>query len=293
MLRYADRAHEYPAWEWGSADVKERRVITRDRIGRGAKSLEPSEREVIATLTSHDPEPAAARATLASVDELSSERFCTFMKHLNGFAASLGLQQFTNWSKVWEYPWLWFHGLRHVDLAHARLVDLGSALSPLPWMCAMLGARVTLIETEAKYVPTWTKLRQGLRVEVDWHIVGSEVIPVPDAAADVYTSFSVIEHQPDKAAAVAEAVRVLKPGGLACVSFDICEPEMGMTFPAWNGRALTLKEFEDVLWMHPAFGNRERPAWNMDAIPGYVNWHRQSVPHHNYATGAAVMRKLA
>src|SRR5439155_15463999 len=136
------------------------------------------------------------------------------------------------------------------DWPRAHLVDLGSELSPIPWIAALLGARVTLIETDAQFEPLWRTLRTDLGVNLDWHIVASERIPIPAGSADVLSSFSVIEHQPDKPAAVQEAVRVLKPGGLFALSFDICEPEMGMTFPEWNGKALTMREFESLVWTH-------------------------------------------
>lgn len=234
-----------------------------------------------------------AIARLASTAELNSAEFTGFMASANAFAQRHGLQRFTNWSKVWEYPWLWRHGLKEMNWRGASLVDLGSELSPIPWLLAMLGAKVTIIETaKGAFVEKWRALRETLNVDVRWELVDSERIPLPDASVDALTSFSVIEHQPDKLAAINEAVRVLKPGGLLALSFDICEPEMGMAFPEWNGRALTMREFEETIWLHPAFGQRERPAWNIDDIGPYLEWHKQSAPHHTYATGAAVLRKV-
>jgi SAM-dependent methyltransferase len=142
-------------------------------------------------------------------------------------------------------------------------------------------------------VPAWVALRERLAVDIDWYVVDTEAIPLPDGWADVVTSFSVIEHQPDKPAAVAEVARALRPGGAFAVSFDLCEPEMGMTFPAWNGRALTVREFEDELWRHPAFGGAgaPAPAWDWDVVRPFLDWHRTTAPHHNYVAGAAVLRK--
>jgi len=77
----------------------------------------------------------------------------------------------------------------------------GSEISPMPWMLASLGATVKLIETDPQWVPIWEKLREQLKVDVTWDLVRSEAIPAPSGWADVVTSFSVIEHQPDKAAA--------------------------------------------------------------------------------------------
>ncbi len=235
----------------------------------------------------------APAVRLAAVEELESAPYRDFMERINRFASAAGLRTFTDWSKVWEYPWLWFHGLRDLEWSGRRLVDLGSEISPMPWLLASAGARVTLIETDAQWIPQWETLRAQLGVEVDWHLVDSERLPLPDASADVLTSFSVIEHQPDKAAALAEVARVLKPGGRLAISFDICEPEMGMAFPAWNGRALTLHEFETHVWRHPAFGQTKAPTWNISDMSAFQRWHLRSAPHHQYVVGAAVLERRA
>lgn len=278
-----------------------RRVAERDRLcalrdqtlRRYTDLVAPVMRWAVGSRPGHArpavPTPVTPR--LATVDELSSGRFAGFMADVNAFAAPRGLRQFTNWSKVWEYPWLWSAVLGKLDWRGKRLVDLGTELSPLPWVIARLGAHITLVETHSDLVPTWDKLRSELDVQADFKEAGSERLPLPDASADVVTSFSVIEHQPDKQLAIDEVVRVLKPGGIFAVSFDVCEPAMGMSFPEWNGRALTMREFEQIAWNHPAFANTTAPCWNTADIPAYIQWHRQSAPHHNYATGAAVLIK--
>ena len=86
---------------------------------------------------------------------------------------------------------------------------------------------------------------------------------------------------------------MLRPGGVFAISFDICEPALGMTFPDWNGRALTMAEFEKFFWRQPAFDRGTPPEWNTEDIPPFLRWHRQTAPHHNYVTGAAILRKKA
>jgi len=246
--------------------------------------------------TSSSPQPlprlASSGPRLASVSELESAEFQAFMRECNAFAAKHELRQFTNWSKVWEYPWLFTHGLDQIDWRGKRVLDFGSEISPIPWMLASLGANVTLIEADSQWIPRWEKLRAELSVNINWQIVSGEALPIADATIDVVTSFSVIEHQPDKIKAASEIARVLKPGSPVFISFDICEPDLGMTFPAWNGRAMTMAEFERELWAHPAFANPQTPIhWNLDDIPAFKAWHLQSAAHHNYVTGAAVLIK--
>jgi len=230
---------------------------------------------------------------LATIKELNSQNFKIFMDDVNEFAESLGLRKFTDWSKVWEYPWLWFHCLSKIDWREKKLLDLGSEISPMPWFLASLGAVVTLVEADNQWVTHWERIRKETGLSVDWHVVSDENLPFGDALFDVVTSFSVIEHQNNKQRAVDEVARVLKPGGIFALSFDICEPGMGMTFPEWNGRALTMAEFESLIWNHPAFDNGDtEPHWNIADIPDFINWHLQSAPHHNYVVGAAFLKRI-
>ena len=236
----------------------------------------------------------APHAVLASLDELRSGPFTGFMAQLNAFAHEHGLREFDSWSKIWEYPWLWLHAIEPMPLAGLRVVDMGSELSPMPWWLATMGARVTLIETTRGMEGLWAKLRETLNVRVDWAFTDDETIPLADDAAHLVTSLSVIEHQPDKRRAMDEIARVLVPGGVLAMSFDICEEAMGMAFPAWNGRALTMAEFEADLWNHPRFAQSRPPgdiAWNTGDIGPYFEWHKSTAEHHTYVTGAAVMRR--
>lgn len=235
---------------------------------------------------------SSAGVALASATELDSQSFKGFIHNINMFAERNNLRTFTNWSKVWEYPWLWFHCLSEIDWRNKRLLDLGSEISPMPWFLASLGAKVTLVEADKQWIPHWERLQKEMGFSVDWHIVSDETLPLNDNSFDVVTSFSVIEHQKNKLRAVDEVARVLKKGGLFGLSFDICEPSMGMTFPEWNGRALTMSEFEKLIWAHPAFDNGGRvPHWNLNDSPEFIKWHLQSAPHHNYIVGAAFLNK--
>ena len=227
-------------------------------------------------------------AQLASVRELESVGFQAFMSVLNGLAHQWGFRVSVNCSKVWEYPWIWFHVLYRINWQGKHLVDLGSEISPMPWLIALLGARVTLVEIDTQWLPVWEKLKNRLQVDIQWYIVNNEILPLPDDSVDVVTSFSVIGHQPDKITAVNEIDRILKPGGILGISCNICDPDRGIER---NGQAMTMQELETIIWHHPAFGNQEKPDWNVEETPAFLSWLKQSAPHHLYVVGAAVLQK--
>jgi SAM-dependent methyltransferase len=73
-------------------------------------------------------------------------------------------------------------------------------------------------------------------------------LPFPDASFDVVTFFDVLEHIPDDARAVAEALRVLRPGGFALVT----TPSQHWRFPYYPALAPICPTDEDMIaeWGH-------------------------------------------
>ncbi len=228
---------------------------------------------------------------LAGLADLQSEPFRARMEEINSLARRGSLQEYATYCRIWEYPWVTFQ-LQQLKGRGLRLLDVGSEISPLPWFLASQGFDVTVSDFTASYWRRWQRATQQLEILAQRRILDCQELDLPTASVDIYLSASVIEHVPFKQNAIAEAARVLRPGGILLMTFDICEPEMGMTFPAWNGRALSMREFDQLFghstWFDPELS---RLSWNTDVIPEYLAWHRTTAPHHNYVTGGVLVRR--
>jgi ADP-heptose:LPS heptosyltransferase/SAM-dependent methyltransferase len=233
----------------------------------------------------------SAEKCLASVRELSSEQYARFMQHLNHFAAEAELHQYTTYSRIWEYPWLWSK-LEPLKGQGLRVLDLGSERSPIQWFLATQGFRVIVSDISAQHWRVWRRANKKLGLSLRRLIIDAQNVDLPAGSVDIYLSVSVIEHVEDKVKAMMEAARVLRPGGLLIMTFDICESDLGMSFPEWNGRALTMGGFDELFRDSPWFDPEvSQLPWNAEDISEYYSWHRNTAPHHNYITGAAVVRR--
>ncbi len=228
---------------------------------------------------------------LASVEELRSQCFCEFMAWINGFARVHKLQVHTNGSKRWEYPWAWQY-LNRLPLRRMRILDLGSALSPMPWFLASLGANVTLVDSDPSLEKKWEALRLHNRFDVEWRLVSGAELPLIRDVFDVVTSFSGLDAASNKETAIEEMIRVLKPGGLLCLTFSICEKLCEMAFPLSIGEALDMESFDRIVWRRGDMEPVEPSArWNDEDRGSFLEWHRSLAPHFSHIVGGAILNK--
>jgi len=109
-------------------------------------------------------------------------------------------------------------GLLPVQGGH--LVDFGCGNGAQTALLVPLFERVTGVDVDPEFLEAFrrriTAEGWGDRVTAVELLDGR--IPLEDGAADVVTSFTVLEHVPDEQAALAEIHRVLRPGGRLLIS---------------------------------------------------------------------------
>ena len=159
-----------------------------------------------------------------------------------------------------------------IPLAGATVLDIGAGLGGLSEELVIRGAKVIALEPGA----AWSELA---RRRVERHggqfrlIQGAgESIPLPDVSVDLIVSLQVLEHVKEPSRVLAEAWRILKPGGyfyLACENYlafweghydvpwlPLLPKSIGRIYLRWLGRspifldeAVTYTTYPGVLMM--------------------------------------------
>jgi SAM-dependent methyltransferase len=132
------------------------------------------------------------------------------------------------WSRVWEYPYAYWHLDRWRSLqnggAPRRVLDLGSGVTFFPFSVARLGLDVVCadidpiccrdLERAARAVDCRPGAVRPVRIQGDG-------LPLADGEFDAVYCLSVLEHIPQFERTVSEVARVLKPGGWFVLTVDL------------------------------------------------------------------------
>jgi SAM-dependent methyltransferase len=129
----------------------------------------------------------------------------------------------------------------HVDLDGASVADFGGGPGFYSQAFRRRGARTVLIDADLEEITLHGRRPAGA-------VVGRvEQAPLANGSVDVAFSSNLLEHVPDLAAAADEIVRVVRPGGIAVISYTIWwGPWGGHETSPWHyvggGRAARLYE---------------------------------------------------
>ena len=129
------------------------------------------------------------------------------------------------------------------DLAVERVLEVGGGQSGLT-ASLYPGALVTNVDANPEYAAAPPNRRPG----TSFVCADATSLPFPNDTFDAVTMFDVLEHIQDDAAAVKEALRVLRPGGFLLVT----SPNERWRFPYYRALRLICPTDEEMmaLWGH-------------------------------------------
>ena len=146
---------------------------------------------------------------------------------LRRFVLRWGRQPMRLWSRQWEYPYAAeqiFQFAAGRDGQAMKILDAGSGVTFFPYyVCSRLdGAEFICCDGNAAYGRMFDRLGEaGASPSVKFIPAMLQDLPLESGSLDAVCCISVLEHTDDYPAILDEFSRVLSPGGLLVLTFDI------------------------------------------------------------------------
>jgi SAM-dependent methyltransferase len=134
---------------------------------------------------------------------------------------------FRLWSRRWEYP---FVAQRVISFAQQqpdgplRVLDAGSGVTYFPYYlrAELPQSEMTCFDSNSSYHPMFAAVNSTMSESKVKFIEGMlQKIPMPDNSFDAVCCISVLEHTDNYGEILNEFARVLRPGGLLVLTFDL------------------------------------------------------------------------
>lgn len=193
-------------------------------------------------------------------------------KDSTGFLIQAGPFSTLHWSRQVEWPW----AVLNADLKKSHnVLDIGSGQSVFKFLVASKCKRLTALDHDSKtVVETGYSAKQLGFNNINPVDGDARKLPFKDNTFDRVFLISVMEHMPEgHLKAIKELKRVLKPGGIASISFDIAiEGHSDIDFHINMGRAWKIMkelgvERDDSLFVNsPAVTLRDLGGVSITAV---------------------------
>ena len=95
-----------------------------------------------------------------------------------------------------------------------RALDVGCGAGPFTWLMAPLFQQLAGIDVKQARIQTARETARTKGLYIDFQVGSAEAMPFADASFDVVVFSNSLHHIPDMDKAIAEAARVVRPGGL-------------------------------------------------------------------------------
>lgn len=148
-------------------------------------------------------------------------------KALEGYGKLWGQNPFKMWSRRWEYPFEAQKVLDYIATQSGRplkMLDGGSGVTYVPYYLVEKCPDLSVIccDTNTSYQPMFQAINQTVgHQKVTFQEAMLQKLPYGDEALDIVCCISVLEHTDQYEEIVNEFARVLRPGGLLVLTFDL------------------------------------------------------------------------
>jgi SAM-dependent methyltransferase len=186
--------------------------------------------------------PPFDRCGIAAVSDLQTplwrEVFATMEDHQAEFLSGQHLfrspeykwplDALHQWSRVWEYPYVYSHVAEwrraHAGTAVPLVADIGSGVTFFPFSVARLGFQVACADPDPVCATDFDRAAKVVdhgQGQVEFRLIDGGGLPFESSECDLVYCISVLEHIQAFDNTVREIARILKPEGLFYLTIDL------------------------------------------------------------------------
>lgn len=166
---------------------------------------------------------------------VDSELFRGMEQYSNGFLATNGAtfksymkkwveDPLHQWSRQWEYPYV-YEQIRKTlgDVKNPRILDAGSGITFFPHYLndRINNASIHCCDYDNAISAVFKKLNEGSEREVGFSSADLRELPYESSSFNAVYCISVLEHTDEYERIIEEFCRILVPGGVMVITFDI------------------------------------------------------------------------
>src|SRR3954471_21830860 len=147
---------------------------------------------------------------------------------MNQYGKLWAKDTFRLWSRRWEYPFVTQRVIQFAQQQPAdkpfRVLDAGSGVTFFPYYLRREVARseITCFDSNASYHPMFAAVNGGMKEDKVKFVEGMlQKLPFGNDSFDAVCCISVLEHTGNYGEILDEFARVLRPGGLLVLTFDL------------------------------------------------------------------------
>lgn len=162
--------------------------------------------------------------SFSSMESFSNDFLLRHKQALAGYQRKWVADPLHQWSRQWEYPFVFSRIFEYADgRSPIHVLDAGSGVTFFPYYlkARIPGCKVTCIDRDPLLKAVHDQISAAGSAGVVFSRNDLHHIPCRSASFDVVYCVSVLEHTDNYEPIVAEFRRILKPGGLLVVTFDL------------------------------------------------------------------------
>lgn len=162
--------------------------------------------------------------TFQSMEKFNDNFLEKYKNELNLYHSKWTNDSLHNWSRVWEYPFISEEIKKYLKTQpNAKILDAGSGLTFFSYMLKQLHPTVDVICTDYDpiLVESYEKVNKKADKSVSFELGDLRKLSFEDASFDIIYCVSVLEHTDTYPEIVKNFKRLLKPGGILIITFDI------------------------------------------------------------------------